>query len=102
MAQPHDPLNDNEISHLTMLLQTPEFIEILKKDTDFMQSLEKEQFSKKQNFVLTSDDKSSGKSEEDSFYNRLVLTNLGRSIIFYLFSYTLNFLHLTFILCLLF
>jgi hypothetical protein len=67
-----------------MLLQTPEFIEILKKDTDFMQSLEKEQCYKKQN---SAGDKSSGVSEEeDSFNNKLVLTNLGRSKIFFIFS----------------
>lgn len=78
-TQPHDSFNDNEIPHLTMLLQTPEFIEILKKDTDFMQSLEKEQFARKKNFVSESGDKSSGASEEeDSFNNKLVLTNLGR------------------------
>ena len=80
-----------------MLLQTPEFIEILKKDTDFMQSLEKEQFARKNNFVSESGDKSSGASEEEeSFNNKLVLTNLGRSIILcFLPDYTL---HLSYIL----
>lgn len=68
---------DDDASHLNMLLQNHEFLDMLKKDVDFMRSLENDHGTK--NVGSSNDEKKSERTEEDFFKNKLKNMNMGKS-----------------------